>query len=44
MREDVKSKAQAAAEERVIEAIAGEGARDATREMFRKKLRSGESG
>lgn len=42
MREDVKSKAEAAAEERVIEAIAGEGARDATREMFRKKLRSGE--
>ena len=42
MREDVKTKAQAAAEERVIEAIAGEGARDATREMFRKKLRSGE--
>lgn len=42
MREDVKSKAEAAAEERVIEAIAGEGARDATREMFRKKLRSGD--
>ena len=42
MREDVKSKAEAAAEERVIEAIAGEGARDATRDMFRKKLRSGE--
>ena len=42
MREDVKSKAEAAAEERVIEAIAGEGARDATREMCRKKLRSGD--
>lgn len=42
MREDVKAKAEAAAEERVIEAIAGDGARDATREMFRKKLRSGE--
>ena len=42
MREDVKSKAEAAAEERVIEAIAGEGARDATREMFRKKLRAGD--
>lgn len=41
MREDVLTKAQEAAEERVIEAIAGEGARDATREMFRKKLRSG---
>jgi len=42
MREDVKSRAEEAAEERVIEAIAGEGARDSTREMFRKKLRSGE--
>ncbi|MFP7672339.1 ATP-dependent protease ATPase subunit HslU [Marivita sp. S0852] len=41
MREDVKSKAHEAAEERVIEAIAGEGARDATREMFRKKLQDG---
>jgi len=42
MREDVKSKAEAAAEERVITAIAGTDARDGTREMFRKKLRSGE--
>ena len=42
MREDVKANARAAAEERVIEAIAGPDARDATREMFRKKLRSGE--
>ena len=42
MREDVKTNARAAAEERVIEAIAGPDARDATREMFRKKLRSGE--
>ncbi|WP_435230589.1 ATP-dependent protease ATPase subunit HslU [Pseudopelagicola sp. nBUS_20] len=42
MREDVKSKAHLAAEERVIEAIAGSDARDATREMFRKKLKSGE--
>ena len=41
MREDVKSRAHAAAEERVIEAIAGEGAREATREMFRKKLKDG---
>ncbi|MEC7257419.1 MAG: ATP-dependent protease ATPase subunit HslU, partial [Pseudomonadota bacterium] len=31
-----------AAEERVISAIAGEDARDATREMFRKKLKNGE--
>ncbi|WP_298566912.1 ATP-dependent protease ATPase subunit HslU [uncultured Aliiroseovarius sp.] len=42
MREDVKARAEAAAEDRVIEAIAGTDARDATREMFRKKLRSGE--
>ena len=42
MREDVRARAKDAAEERVIEAIAGEDARDATREMFRKKLRSGE--
>ena len=42
MREDVRARAKEAAEERVIEAVAGEDARDATREMFRKKLRSGE--
>ncbi len=42
MREDVKSRAIESAEERVISAIAGEDARDSTREMFRKKLRSGE--
>ena len=42
MREDVRARAKEAAEERVIEAIAGADARDATREMFRKKLRSGE--
>jgi len=42
MREDVKAKARQAAEERVIEAIVGEDAREATREMFRKKLKSGE--
>jgi ATP-dependent HslUV protease ATP-binding subunit HslU len=42
MREDVRTRAKEAAEERVIEAIAGSDARDATREMFRKKLRSGE--
>jgi ATP-dependent HslUV protease ATP-binding subunit HslU len=41
LREEVKAKAHDAAEERVIEALAGEGARDQTREMFRKKLRSG---
>ncbi len=42
MREDVKAKAHAAAEERVIDAIAGSEAREATREMFRKKLKAGE--
>lgn len=42
MRLDVKAKAREAAEERVIEAIVGEDARDATREMFRKKLKTGE--
>ncbi|MGC1494932.1 MAG: ATP-dependent protease ATPase subunit HslU [Sulfitobacter sp.] len=42
MREEVKANAEHAAEERVIDAIAGADARDGTREMFRKKLRSGE--
>lgn len=42
MREAVKSRAYEAAEERVIEAIAGEGAREQTREMFRRKLRNNE--
>ncbi|SLN22162.1 ATP-dependent protease ATPase subunit HslU [Roseivivax jejudonensis] len=42
MREDVKASAHQAAEDRVIAAIAGEDARDATREMFRKKLKAGE--
>ena len=42
MREDVRARAERAAEDRVIEAIAGADARDATREMFRKKLHAGE--
>ena len=42
MREDVKANAHAAAEERVLEAIAGEDAREQTRDMFRKKLKAGE--
>jgi ATP-dependent HslUV protease ATP-binding subunit HslU len=42
MRDDVKAKAQKAAEDRVIEAIAGKDARDQTREMFRAKLKKGE--
>ncbi|APE45082.1 HslU--HslV peptidase ATPase subunit [Sulfitobacter alexandrii] len=42
MREDVKTAAHKAAEDRVIDAIAGTDARDGTREMFRKKLKNGE--
>ena len=42
MREEVTANAQDAAEERVIDAIAGSEARSGTREMFRKKLRAGE--
>ncbi len=42
MREDVKTAAHQAAEDRVIDAIAGTDARDGTREMFRKKLKAGE--
>jgi len=42
MREEVKANAHQAAEDRVIEAIAGTDAREATREMFRKKLKTGE--
>jgi ATP-dependent HslUV protease ATP-binding subunit HslU len=42
MRDEVKTNARTAAEERVIDVIAGNDAREGTREMFRKKLRSGE--
>ena len=42
MRDDVKARAQKSAEDRVITAIAGVDAREATREMFRKKLKTGE--
>ena len=42
MREDVAARAKTAAEERVIEALAGKDAREQTREMFRGKLRRGE--
>ncbi|QFT82976.1 ATP-dependent protease ATPase subunit HslU [Roseovarius sp. THAF27] len=41
MREDVKTRAHQQAEDRVIAAIAGEDARESTREMFRKKLKDG---
>lgn len=40
-REAVKARAHDAAEDRVIEALAGSDAREQTREMFRKKLRDG---
>ena len=42
MRDDVRARAQKSAEDRVIAAIAGVDAREATREMFRKKLKTGE--
>lgn len=42
MREEVTANARQAAEDRVIEAIAGDGAREQTREMFRGKLKRGE--
>jgi ATP-dependent HslUV protease ATP-binding subunit HslU len=42
MREEVKARAHQAAEDRVIEAIAGADAREQTREMFRGKLKRGE--
>jgi len=42
MREDVTAAARQAAEDRVIEAIAGSDAREQTREMFRGKLKRGE--
>lgn len=42
MREDVAARAKQAAEDRVIEALAGKDAREQTREMFRGKLRRGE--
>jgi len=42
MREEVKARARSAAEDRVIEALAGKDAREQTREMFRGKLKRGE--
>ncbi|PPB82688.1 ATP-dependent HslUV protease ATP-binding subunit HslU [Albidovulum inexpectatum] len=42
MREQVKARAHRAAEDRVIEALAGTDAREQTREMFRSRLRNGE--
>ncbi|HHW35472.1 MAG TPA: ATP-dependent protease ATPase subunit HslU [Paracoccus solventivorans] len=42
MREEVTARARASAEDRVIAALAGEGAREQTRELFRGKLKRGE--
>ena len=42
MREDVRARARAAAEDRVIEALAGKDAREQTRDLFRSKLKRGE--
>ncbi len=42
MREAVKARAHKAAEDRVVEAVAGADAREQTREMFRGKLKRGE--
>ncbi len=41
-RDAVRARAHEAAEARVIAALCGEDAREATREMFRRKLRAGE--
>ena len=41
-RGEVKTKAEAAAEERILDALVGPGSQPATRDSFRKKLRAGE--
>jgi ATP-dependent HslUV protease ATP-binding subunit HslU len=41
-RKDVQARAELAAEERVINALVGEGSSAATKDSFRKKLRAGE--
>ncbi len=43
-RREVRARAEAAAEERVLDALVGQGASPATRESFRKKLRNNELG
>lgn len=43
-RREVRARAEAAAEERVLDALVGQGASAATRESFRKKLRNSELG
>ena len=41
-RREVRAKAEALAEERVIDALVGQGAQESTRESFRKRLRNNE--
>ena len=41
-RKEVRARAELAAEDRVLDALVGQGASGATRESFRKKLRGGE--
>ncbi len=41
-RSDVRTRAEQAAEERLLDALVGPGSQPATRESFRKKLRAGE--
>ncbi len=43
-RREVKARAEKAAEERVLDALVGEGAQPATRESFRRRLRNNELG
>ena len=43
-RREVRARAEAAAEERVLDALVGQGASQATRESFRRRLRNGELG
>ena len=42
LRKEVKAKAELAAEERLLDALVGEGAREDTRIAFRRRLRNGE--
>ncbi|KGJ05686.1 ATP-dependent HslUV protease ATP-binding subunit HslU [Paracoccus halophilus] len=42
MREEVKARAHQSAEDRVVAALAGENAREQTRQMFRDRLKRGE--
>ena len=43
-RREVRARAESAAEERVLDALVGQGASSATRESFRKRLRNSELG